>query len=144
MSVQVRGGCARSRLARLLADRARKRRRRALALARRTLGALRNAGVSACVFGSLAKGRFHTRSDVDYLIEDRGGVSESRILAIVEAAMRAFPFDVTFAERADPRLLAMMREEAHLVPAFERDYRRFVESMLEERPAGARKRAKNS
>jgi len=31
-----------------------------------------------------------------------------------------------------------------LVPAFERDYRRFVKSMLEERPAGGRKHAKGS
>ena len=103
---------ARSRLGRLLADRAVARRQRALELARRTLNALRKRGVSACVVGSLAKGRFRADSDVDYLIEHRGGVPESRVMAIVEAEMKGFPFDITFASRADPRLLAMMREEA--------------------------------
>jgi transcriptional regulator with XRE-family HTH domain len=106
----VRG--AGSRLGRLLAGRALERRRRALALAARTLQALGREGVSACIVGSLAKGTFRAGSDVDYLVEDRGGVPESRVMAIVEASMKGFAFDVTFADRADPRLLAMMREEA--------------------------------
>lgn len=101
-----------SRLARLLAGRALERKRRALVFAGRTLDALRKEGVRASVIGSLAKGKFRADSDVDFLVEERAGLSEPRILGIVEAAMGRFPFDVTFAERADPRLLAMMREEA--------------------------------
>jgi len=65
-----------------------------------------------CIVGSLSKGGFRADSDVDYLIENRGGVAESRVMAIAEATMQGFPFDVTFADRADPKLLAMMREEA--------------------------------
>ena len=101
-----------SRLGRLLAERALERRQRALVLAAQTLGELRKRGVSARIVGSLAKGTFRADSDVDYLIEDRSAVPESRVMAIVETSMQGFPFDVTFAERADPRLLAMMREEA--------------------------------
>jgi transcriptional regulator with XRE-family HTH domain len=108
----VRGAAPSSRLGRLFARRATERRRRALELAGRALDALRRSGVSACVVGSLARGRFRADSDVDFLVEDRAGLPESRILGIVEAAMRGFPADVTFAERADPRLLAMMRQEA--------------------------------
>lgn len=101
-----------SRLDRLVAARALERRRRALELAARTLDALRREGVSACIVGSLAKGGFRANSDVDYLVEERGAVAESRVMSIVEGSMKGFPFDVTFADRADPKLLAMMREEA--------------------------------
>lgn len=117
-TARVSGAGARSRLGRLLAGRALERRRRALALAGRTLGALRRQGAVARIVGSLAKGNFRADSDVDYLVEDRGGLAESRITAIVEASMKGFPFDVAFADRADPRLLELMREEArHGSPA---------------------------
>lgn len=109
---RVRGAAAGSPLGRLMIARARERRARALELAGAALGRLRQAGVSARVVGSLARGGFHAGSDVDYLIEDRAGLSESRIVTIVEGAMRGFPFDVIFAERADPRLLELIREEA--------------------------------
>jgi transcriptional regulator with XRE-family HTH domain len=107
-----RGLAPSSQLGRLFAQRAIDRRRRALELAGRALDALRRSGVSARIVGSLARGRFRADSDVDFLVEDRGGLPESRILGIVEASMQGFPADVTFAERADARLLAMMREEA--------------------------------
>jgi transcriptional regulator with XRE-family HTH domain len=112
-SVIAGGGAApSSQLGRLFAQRATERRRRAMELAGRTLEALRRAGVSACIVGSLAKGRFRGDSDVDFLVEDRGGLPESRVLGIVEGSMAGFPADVTFAERADARLLEMMRQEA--------------------------------
>lgn len=109
---RARGAAAGSRLGRLFAGRAQQRRGRALALAGRMLEALRKEGVSACIVGSLAKGRFRADSDVDCLVLDRGAVPESRVVAIAEAAMQGFAFDLTFADRADPRLMAMMREEA--------------------------------
>ncbi|OGA06705.1 MAG: hypothetical protein A3D95_11075 [Betaproteobacteria bacterium RIFCSPHIGHO2_12_FULL_69_13] len=109
---RVRGAAERSPLGRLMIARASERRARALELVRATLGRLRRQGVSARVVGSLAKGGFHVGSDVDYLIENRAGLSESRIVTIIEAAMRGFPFDAIFAERADPRLLELIREEA--------------------------------
>jgi predicted nucleotidyltransferase len=62
--------------------------------------------------GSLAKGKFRADSDVDFLVEDRAGLTESRIVGIVERSMAGFPFDVAFAERMDPRLLAIVRKEA--------------------------------
>ncbi len=107
-----RGAAPSSQLGRLFARRATERRDRALELAGRTLDALRRSGVSVRVVGSLARGGFRADSDVDFLIENRGGLAESRILGMVEASMKGFPADVTFAERVDARLLAMMREEA--------------------------------
>ncbi len=106
------GTGAGSRITRLLHARGLARKSEALALAKATLRHLRQAGVSARIVGSLAKGNFRTDSDVDYLIEDRGGQPESRISSLIEAAMHGFPFDVVFADRADPVLLRLMREEA--------------------------------
>lgn len=103
---------ARSRLGRLLGARAAARRATALGLARATLRGLHRRGVRACVIGSLAKGGFRTTSDVDYLIEDRGRLTESQVISVIEGPMRGFAFDVVFAERADPVLLAMMHKEA--------------------------------
>ena len=101
-----------TRLGRLLRARGEERKRTALRLATATLRKLSKAGVSASVVGSLAKGKFRAGSDVDYLIEDRGGLAESRIAGLIEASMEGFPFDVVFAERADPELLKFMRDEA--------------------------------
>lgn len=109
---RVRGAGAGSRFGRLLAAKSLERRRRALGLAGGTLDALREAGVSAQIVGSLVKGKFRADSDVDYLVENRGGLPESTVVSIVESSMDGFPFDIVFADRADPGLLAMMREEA--------------------------------
>jgi transcriptional regulator with XRE-family HTH domain len=111
------GERAGSRLERLLAGRAAQRRRKALALAARTLGALRAAGVSASIVGSLAKGRYRAGSDADFLVEDRGPLSESRIVTIAERTMAGFPFAIIFAGRADAALLEMMRKEARGGPS---------------------------
>ena len=101
-----------TRLGRLLHARGKERKRTALSLAAATLRKLRKAGVSAWVVGSLARDKFRADSDVDYLIENRGGLAESRITGLIEASMGGFPFDVIFAERADPELLKFMRDEA--------------------------------
>lgn len=104
----TRGG---SRLARLLRARAEERRQTALHLAAATLRKLSKAGVSARIVGSLASDKFRVDSDVDYLIEERGGLAESRITGLIEASMGGFPFDVIFAERTDPKLLKFIRDE---------------------------------
>lgn len=101
-----------TRIERLFAARAEARRGEALRLAAGALRALRKAGVRGRIVGSLAKGGFRVDSDVDFLIEDRGRLGESRVAAIIEAAMGDFPFDVVYAERVDPVLLRAMREEA--------------------------------
>lgn len=100
------------RIGRLFRARGQARRREALRLAAAALRELRRAGVTARLVGSLAKGALRADSDVDYLIENRGGLPESRVSDLIEAAMQGFPFDVVFAERADPVLLRHMREEA--------------------------------
>ena len=101
-----------SRIGRLFRARGQARRREALRRAEAVLRKLRGAGVKARVVGSLAKGAFRADSDVDYLIENRGGLPESRISGLIEAAMRGFPFDIVFADRVDPVVLKLMREEA--------------------------------
>jgi transcriptional regulator with XRE-family HTH domain len=117
LRLEVAGGTAvpagaSSPIGRLLRSRGLARRGEALALAQATLRKLRKAGVSARIVGSLAKGKFRADSDVDYLIEDRGGLPESRVIDLIETAMRKFPFDAVFADRVDPILLKFMREEA--------------------------------
>lgn len=101
-----------TRLGQVLRARGEARRQIALRLSRGALRTLRKAGVSACIVGSLARNRFRVDSDVDFLIEDRGGMTESRITDLIEASMDGFPFDVVYAERADPVLLEIIRAEA--------------------------------
>lgn len=108
----VRGASAGSRLARVLTTAALTRRARALALAQATLRLLAARGMRARVVGSLAKGGFRADSDVDFLIEGRGRVPPRDVIGIIESAMKGFPFDVIFSDRADPKLLALIREEA--------------------------------
>ncbi len=108
----IKGAPAGSRLGKLLSARARQRLRRARELASRTLARLSARGVTARIVGSLAKGRFRADSDVDYLIENRGKLSDAEILSVVEACMKDFPFDVIFRDRADWKLLEMMLKES--------------------------------
>jgi predicted nucleotidyltransferase len=75
-----------TRLERLFEARANERRKIATALARATLGALRSRGITARVLGSLAKNAFRAESDVDYLIEDRAGVPEGEVVAIISSS----------------------------------------------------------
>lgn len=112
----VAGASAGSRLARVFARAARERRARALALAQRTLRRLAARGVRARVVGSLAKGDFRADSDVDFLIERRGRLSRTEIIAAIESGMQEFPFDAIFSDRVDPKLLALIREEAQRGP----------------------------
>jgi len=101
-----------SRLGHLLHARGEARRHLALRLAAAALRRLKDAGVTGAIVGSLARGGFRPGSDVDFLIEQRGGLSESRVTDLVASAMQGFPFDVVFAERADPAMLRFLRAEA--------------------------------
>ena len=103
---------ARTRLERLFAARSADRKARAAALAGKAMSRLASQGVSARLVGSMARGGFRPDSDVDFLIENRGGQSEPRIIDMIERELRGFPFDVIFAERADPRMLETIRREA--------------------------------
>ena len=102
----------RSRLDQLLRSRGEARRQLAAGLASAALRRLKAAGVRAEIVGSLARGAFRSDSDVDILVERRGSLSESRITDLIASAMKGFPFDVVFAERADPALLRFLRAEA--------------------------------
>jgi len=112
----VRGASADSRLARVLTTAALPRRARALALAQAILRLLAARGMRARVAGSLAKGTFRADSDVDFLIEKRGRVPPRDVIGIIESSMKGFPFDVIFSDHADPKLLALIREEARHGP----------------------------
>lgn len=103
---------ARTRIGRLLRARGEARRQSALRLAAAALRALGRGGVKARLVGSLPKGTFRADSDVDFLIESRGRMSESAVVGLIEAVMDDMPFDVVFADRADPALLELMRAEA--------------------------------
>lgn len=102
----------RSRLGHLLRSRGEARRQLAAGLAFSALRRLKEAGVTAGVVGSLARGTFRPDSDVDFLVEQRGGLSESRVTDLIASSMKDFPFDVVFAERADPAMLRFLRAEA--------------------------------
>jgi transcriptional regulator with XRE-family HTH domain len=102
-----------SRLGQLLRSRGEARRQLAAGLAASAMRRLKSAGVRAAVVGSLARGgAFRPDSDVDFLVEARGGLSEARITDLIASAMQGFPFDVIFAERADPVILRDLRDEA--------------------------------
>jgi predicted nucleotidyltransferase len=107
----ARGVSASSKIGRLLAQRAMTRRKQAEALARSTLARLRALGVEARLVGSLASGRFRLDSDVDYLIENAGRLSEARIVAEIERSMKGFPFDAIFPNRVAPNVRRFILRE---------------------------------
>jgi predicted nucleotidyltransferase len=87
--------------------------RRAIAL-RRALQALTDldrAGIRAWVIGSLAHDRFHANSDVDITIECEAA-REKEAFAIIERAMRGFPFHMVPGRRIKEDTLAFMMEGA--------------------------------
>lgn len=110
----ARGVSATSKIGRLLAQRAMTRRKQAEALARSTLARLHALGVEARLIGSLASGRFRQDSDVDYLIENAGRLSEAGIVAEIERSMKGFPFDAIFLDRVAPNVRPfILREGRH-------------------------------
>lgn len=88
-----------SAIARLMRSRALARLEIAQPRAEAALEKLRERGVTARIVGSLARGAFRETSDVDLLIDDRGGLDEAALEEIVRREMRDFPFDLIYAER---------------------------------------------
>lgn len=74
---------------------------------------LRILGVSSELFGSMARGDVHDRSDLDALILDRNGYSRGTILRAIEDHAGDIPVDVIFAEDIPAEKVFRMREEAH-------------------------------
>lgn len=88
------------------ARRAAQRRRVAAQRAVRGLDRLRALGVDARVTGSLAQGRFHPHSDVDFLILSLPDESmRYRIETEVERIMEGLPFDVVYLDEVQPESL---------------------------------------
>ena len=79
-------------------SRRRARERAAVAAAKAALQRLRDRGVRAAVFGSLATGRFRLHSDVDFLVLECPRALRYRIETDVEACMQGLPFDVAYAD----------------------------------------------
>jgi predicted nucleotidyltransferase len=73
------------------------------------LSALRQRHVTAMLIGSLARGRFLLHSDVDLLVQDRAGLSDAEVHDVVSDHIRSVPFDLIFADRVRPEVLALLR-----------------------------------
>lgn len=69
-------------------------------------------GVVAELFGSMARGQVHDRSDVDVLVLDRNGHSRGAILRVIEDHADDIPVDVLFAEDLTEHKVARMRADA--------------------------------
>lgn len=77
-------------------DVAEARRRKAILGARAAIATLGEAGVSALVTGSLARGRFGRHSDVDLLVTACPRALKYAIESLVEDALEGLPFDVIY------------------------------------------------
>lgn len=69
-------------------------------------------GVVAELFGSMARGKVHDRSDIDVLVVDRNGHKHGKIMRVIEDFADDIPVDTIFAEDLSERRLARMRAEA--------------------------------
>lgn len=74
---------------------------------------LREAGVHVEIVGSLARGEFKIHSDVDFLISDKGPLSEVDVFNLTSDHLKDAPFDLVFADKINPKSLELMRSDAH-------------------------------
>ena len=74
---------------------------------------LREAGADVEIVGSLARGDFKIHSDVDFLISDKGSLSEVDVFNITSDHLKDAPFDLVFADKLKPKNLALMRSDAN-------------------------------
>lgn len=79
---------------------------RAKARARDALAMLAERGVEAKVVGSLAKGRFHEGSDIDFLVTTCPAHLRHRIEGLVEDTLEGFAFDVLYLDEIPARRIA--------------------------------------
>jgi predicted nucleotidyltransferase len=80
--------------------------------AEQALAALKTHGTNAELVGSLARGQFRMNSDVDFLVDEPGTLTEGQIYGLISDHLRDAPFDVNFAWRMTPTALAVMRANA--------------------------------
>lgn len=82
-------------------------------VARDVLARLREAGVSARLIGSAARGDMHAASDIDILVLDRGGVPALQVVEVAETAAEGRrKVDVVFAEYTRPEAVRWMLGES--------------------------------
>ena len=74
---------------------------------------LREAGAHVEIVGSLARGDFKIHSDVDFLVSDKGPLSELDVFNITSDHLKEAPFDLVFADKLKPVNLELMRSDAH-------------------------------
>jgi predicted nucleotidyltransferase len=77
------------------------------------LNDLRSNGVQVELFGSVARGAFKIHSDVDFLIIDKGGLSETDVFNKVSDQMSGTPFDIVFLEHLPLETAKLLRLDAH-------------------------------
>ena len=68
----------------------------------RALNQLRGSGVVVELCGSYARGEFRSHSDVDFLIIDKGKLTETDIFIIVSDHLRDVSFDIVYLEHLPP------------------------------------------
>lgn len=101
-----------TRLDELLSLRAQERRKAVTPQVDATLAALRAAGVQVEVFGSYARGEFRVNSDVDFLVLDKGPMTQTQVFGVVYDHLSLAKFDLVFADRTQPQTVALMREDS--------------------------------
>jgi len=101
----------RSRLEKLLHQRALDRFQAAANAARRALAELRSRGVQVRVIGSLARGTFKQSSDIDFLIEDSASLADAEIERAIRDRLQDLPFDVLYLDRLTPSARDTIQKE---------------------------------
>jgi|YNPMSStandDraft_2_1061718.scaffolds.fasta_scaffold15119_2 predicted nucleotidyltransferase len=104
-------------LDRIIRDRIATRRRRAIDIARAATRELEEKGHGVLVFGSLARGNFGNRSDLDLLLDSPKG-RELEAVAIILRHARDFPFDVAFLSDLTEDLQTEFKKEARHASSF--------------------------
>ncbi|MBI3371840.1 MAG: nucleotidyltransferase domain-containing protein [Betaproteobacteria bacterium] len=103
------GAVAGSPIERLIDRRCAERLLQAGVAAKRVIAALERAGVKVRVFGSLASGRVHPKSDLDLLVLAHRGTSWAETGRIAAHAANGFPLELVFAETLSRERLARLR-----------------------------------
>ena len=103
-----------SRLDHLLDRRVSEKLRTVVSQVAAALAKLRQAGVRVELVGSMSRGEFRLHSDVDFLVMDKGRLSETDIFNIISDDLKGTGFDLVFASRLSSQTLALMRADANL------------------------------
>lgn len=101
-----------SRLDRLLDQRASKKLAIVNSQVDLALAELRRRGARIEIFGSMARGEFRAHSDVDFLVTDRGYLSEVDVFNVIAENLKEASFDIVYADRVTANTIELMRFDA--------------------------------